>query len=133
VAAEVLAGLRDNAPPAEELAGLGDMLMLPTVVNDTPEDQLARIFGAAFLEAVMPLNAGQWEGPVESGYGLHLVKITRREESRIPEWTAVRDRLVSDMLFEGRQAAEDQLYAEILPRYQVVFSEAVAGLLEGED
>jgi len=132
VAAEVLAGLRENDPPAEELAGLGDLLMLPSVVTDTPEDQLSRTFGVAFHEAVMPLDVGQWEGPVESGYGLHLVKITRRVDSRIPEWTEVMNRLVSDMQFEGRNAAEDQLYAEIMPRYQVVFSEGVAQLLESE-
>jgi hypothetical protein len=60
------------------------------------------------------------------------VKITRREESRIPEWTEVRDLLASDMQYEGRKAAEDQFYAELLPRYQVVYSEGLGALLEGE-
>jgi len=81
----------------------------------------------------MALVPGQWEGPVESGYGLHLVKVTRRVDSRIPHWSEVRDRIISDMLFEGRGAAEDQFYAEILPRYQVVFSRPVAELLEDGD
>jgi len=59
------------------------------------------------------------------------VKITRREESRIPEWTEVRDSLASDMQYEGRKAAEDQFYAELLPRYQVAYSEGLGELLEG--
>jgi hypothetical protein len=60
------------------------------------------------------------------------VKITHREDSRIPEWTAVRDRLVTDMRFEGRKAAEDQLYKEILPRHEVVYSEGLQKLLAGK-
>ncbi len=81
----------------------------------------------------MSLAVGTWDGPVKSGFGLHLVKITHREESRMPEWTDVRDRIAADMQFEGRQAAEDQFYAEVLPRYQVVCSEEVSALLDGDD
>ncbi len=132
VAAELLAGLREEDPPPEELAGLGDMLMLPNIVRDMSENQLAGTFGTEFRDAVMSLAAGDWEGPVGSGFGLHLVKITRREESRIPEWTEVRDLIASDMQYEGRNAAEDQFYAELLPRYQVVYSERLGALLEGE-
>ena len=131
-AAELLARLRQNDPRQEELAELGDMLMLPNSVRDMSEDELARTFGTAFPGAVLSLAVGQWEGPVESGFGLHLVKVIRREESRIPDWTEVRDRIVTDMQFEGRKAAEDQLYAEILPRYQVVYSEGVGVLLDGD-
>ena len=132
VAAELLAGLREKDPPPEELAGLGDMLMLPNIVRDMSENQLAGTFGTEFRDAVMSLAAGDWEGPVGSGFGLHLVKITRREESRIPEWTEVRDLLASDMQYEARGAAEDQFYAELLPRYQVAYSEGLGALLEGE-
>jgi len=132
VAAELLAELRGQDPSQEELAGLGDMLMLPSVVSGASEDQLVRTFGTGFRDAVMSLAAGGWEGPVESGFGLHLVKITRREESRIPEWTEVRNDIASDMQYEGGKAAEDQFYAELLPRYQVVYSEGLGALLEGE-
>ena len=133
VVAELLAKLREEDPRPEELAELGDLLMLPNVVKDMSEEQLARTFGTEFESAVMSLPVGRWEGPVESGFGLHLVKITHREESRIPLWTEVRDRIATDMRFEGRKAAEDQLYAEILPRFQVVYSEGVGALLEGDD
>ena len=132
-AAQLLAGLRKRDPRPEELAELGDMLMLPSVAKDMSEDQLARRFGTAFRDAVVSLAVGRWEGPVESGFGLHLVKVTRREDSRIPEWTEVRDRIAMDMQFEGRKSAEDQFYAEILPRYQVVYSEGVGAFLEGDD
>jgi hypothetical protein len=129
-AAQLLVMLRDRNPRPDELAGLGDSLMLPNVVADASEDELARTFGEQFREAVVSLPVGQWQGPVESGFGLHLVKITRREDSRIPEWVEVRDRIATDLLYEGRKAAEDQFYAEVLPRYQVVYEDGVTAALE---
>jgi hypothetical protein len=130
-AAQLLVTLRGRDPGPEELTGYGDSLMLPGAVRDASEDELTRIFGQSFRDAVVLLPVGQWEGPVESGFGLHLVKISRRIDSRIPEWTEVRDRITTDMQYEGRQAAEDQFYAEVLPRYQVVYDERVVEVLEG--
>jgi hypothetical protein len=131
--AVLLAWLREKDPLPQELAGLGDVLMLPGVVTDMSEERLARTFGTAFNDAVMSLAVGRWEGPVESGFGLHLVKITHRVDSQIPEWTEVVERIVSDMVYEGTKAAEDQFYAEILPRHQVVYSDGVAALIESVD
>ena len=133
VAADLLIRLRSEDPPAEVLIELGDKLMMQNVVTDSSEEDLARTFGAAFGDAVLRLPVGTWEGPVESAYGLHLVKITHRQEPRIPDWSDVRDRVTTDMQYEGRAGAEDQLYAEILPRYQVVISEGMEALLEGDD
>jgi hypothetical protein len=131
-AEQLLETLRDRDPRAEELASLGDASMLPGAVADASEDELARTFGEEFRQAVLSLPVGEWQGPVESGFGLHLVKITRREDSRIPEWVEARDRIQADLVYEGRKAAEDQFYAEVLPRYQVVYGEGVIAALEGQ-
>jgi hypothetical protein len=131
-AKQLLARLIEENPPLEAVAELGDSLMLPTTVTNVSEDELTRTFGESFREAVVSLPVGQWQGPVESGYGLHLVNIMRRQESRIPDWTEVRDRIVTDLMYEGRQAAEDQFYAEVLPRYQVVYEDGIVAALEGQ-
>jgi hypothetical protein len=60
------------------------------------------------------------------------VLVTRREASRIPAWTEVRDKVVNDMRYEAAKAAEDQLYAEIAPRYQIEYDDAVAAALQGD-
>jgi hypothetical protein len=129
-AAELLSVLREKDPQPDELVELGDRIMLPNVVEDMSGEQLAGTFGPSFRDAVISLAVGRWEGPVESGFGQHLVKITHREESRIPDWAEVRHRIATDLQYEGRSAAEDQLYAEILPRYQIVYSEGLSELLE---
>ncbi len=83
--AQLLALLSEEDPRREEVAGFGDSSMLPSVLTEVSEDEVARTFGEDFREAVVSLPVGQWLGPVESAFGLHLVKITRRVDSRIPE------------------------------------------------
>ncbi len=132
-ARQLLSELSEKNPQQHELDGFGDALMLPSSVTDASEDELVRTFGQVFRDAVVGLPAGQWQGPVTSGYGLHLVKITNRVDSRIPEWAEVRDRITTDLMYEGRNAAEDQFYAEVLPRYQVVYEDGVLDALQGYD
>jgi len=130
-AARLLATLAEEDPRPEDLPGWGDSSMLPRVATDASEDDLVRTFGNEFRDTVVSLPVGQWQGPVESGFGLHLVKITHREDSRIPEWTEVGARIATDLAYEGRKAAEDQFYAEVLPRYQVVYEGGAIAALEG--
>ena len=130
-AEQLLTELRERDPSGDELEAYGDSIMLAHVNRDMSEHDLDRTFGNGFGAAVAALTPGQWAGPVESGYGLHLVKVLRREDSTIPDWRGVRHKLVTDIQFEGRKAAEDQLYAEIAPRYQIVYDDIVASVLEG--
>ena len=132
-AAQLLESFKQREPRPRELAELGDLSMLGSVYTEMSEQDLDRTFGGEFGAAVLALTPGKWSGPIESGYGLHLLKVTHRKESRIPDLTEVGQRVIADMRYEGRKAAEDQLYAEIAPRYQVLYDEAARAALEGGD
>ena len=130
-AEQLLTELRERDPKVDELDAYGDSIMLANVQVDMSEQDLDRTFGKGFSTAVVALEPGQWTGTVESGYGLHLVKVLKRDDATIPDWRDVRHRLITDIQFEARKAAEDQLYAEIAPRYQIIYDDAVASVLEG--
>jgi hypothetical protein len=130
-AEQLLIELRERDPKVDELDAYGDSIMLANVNANMSEHDLDRTFGNGFGAAVVALEPGQWAGPIESGYGLHLVKVLQRDDAAIPDWTDVRRKLIIDMQFEARKAAEDQLYAEIAPRYQIVYDDTVASVLEG--
>ena len=114
---------RTRSPPIMVLCSTSTGMSAP---------RIASTFGRGFRDAVLSLPVGRWEGPVESGFGLHLVKITRRGESRIPELVEVQQRVMADMQYEGRKAAEEQFYAEILPRFQLEYDDAAATALKGQ-
>ena len=131
-AMQLLASLNQHEPRPDALPGLGDQSMFRNAYADISQQDLDRIFGGDFGAEAIALTPGRWQGPIESGYGLHLVKVTHREESRIPELAEVLQRIVTDMRYEARKAAEDQFYAEIAPRYQVLYDDTVAAVLEGD-
>jgi parvulin-like peptidyl-prolyl isomerase len=71
---------------------------------------------------------------VESGYGLHLVQVVERIPSRLPEWREVRERILEDLRYEARRAAEDQFFQEVASVYRVSYDAQAAAVmaLEGE-
>jgi parvulin-like peptidyl-prolyl isomerase len=107
--------------------------MLDAFYADQTERDVSAAFGELFAEAVVRLPIGEWQGPVSSGYGLHLVKVIEREESRVPEWREVAGRIINDMEFEARAAARDQLYQEIAQNYEVVLDGQVRDFLESAE
>ena len=53
-------------------------------VQETPFE-VERLFGKSFAEKLFTLETNTWLGPIESGYGLHLVRISEKIDSRMPE------------------------------------------------
>lgn len=129
-AIDLLARLRAEDPRPEALSSWGDPIMLDTTYAGQTERDVSAAFGKLFAEALVRVPVGEWQGPVSSGYGLHLVKVTEREESRIPEWREVAARVISDMEFEAKAAARDQLYQEIAQNYEVFLDNEVREFLE---
>ncbi len=132
-AIDLLAKLRSEDPDAAALASWGDPIMLAPFYSDQSEREVSAAFGEIFAEAVVRLPVGEWQGPVSSGYGLHLVKVVRREESRVPDWREVSGRVISDMEFEAKAATRDQLYQEIAQNYEVVLDGQVRDFLESAE
>jgi hypothetical protein len=97
--------------------------------REPTDADLRSAFGSGFAEAVLALEPGSWQGPISSGYGLHLVKVAERRDSRVPPWTDVRGIVVRDMEYEAANAAKEQVYQEIAQTYQIVTDTQVAELL----
>jgi peptidyl-prolyl cis-trans isomerase C len=129
-AQDLLARLRREDPPPTLLAGWGDRIMLPATFAAQTEQDVSGTFGSAFATDLLTVAPGGWEGPIASGYGLHLVKVLRREEARIPDWTEVRARVANDLEFEAKTSANDQLYQEIAQTYEIVLEGSAQRLLE---
>ncbi len=65
-----LAGKPADWPGA---AALGDPFMFQDYYADRTPEQIAKDFGPPFARALFEQKPGAWTGPIESGYGWHLV------------------------------------------------------------
>lgn len=101
-------------------SGQGDRFMLQYDFVRKTEQEVAKLFGRHFAERLLAVQVGSWQGPIESGYGLHLVRIHDKVEPRLPELNEVRDRIQSDLVSERRRDTNEQVYQRLKARYEIV-------------
>ena len=103
----------------DEWSSLGDPFLLERRFTAIPENVVAKQFGAAFATALKGLAPGRWEGPIESGFGVHLVRVSERTEGHVPALADVRDAVRREWINARRVEANEQTYQELLKRYEV--------------
>jgi hypothetical protein len=81
---------------------------------------IASRFGDAFAVALSGLPVGRWQGPVASGLGLHLVRITARTAAQKPTLEQVRQRVENDWRAAAVRDAEARDYARMAKGYDIV-------------
>ncbi len=127
----VLAELRAQNPPPQRAPEMGDRFMLAYDYSLRAPIEVQQQFGSYFAEEIFKLEPG-WQGPIASGYGVHLVYVGDRVEGRIPELAEVRDRVVNDFNRERGQRANTALYEGLRTNYDVLIDEeAVTRALAG--
>jgi hypothetical protein len=117
-AATILEALRTGA--AGDPSQRGDTTMLPASVALTPHSGIAKDFGEAFADAVIGLPEGAWSGPVESTFGVHLVKVGAKTPARMPKLAEVRDEVLREWRNGKRKEVEARRLAEFHERYDIV-------------
>jgi hypothetical protein len=100
-------------------ANYGDATMLEHSFVALRRGEVASIFGEAFAAKVEELATGQWQGPIESGYGTHLVIVSERTAGHLPELANVRDVVQREWQNARRLEANEKFYQELLSRYTI--------------
>ena len=86
--------LRDRAtgqPPAG-----GIPFLHGNQFESLPEAQVVSRFGAAFATELFDAPTGDWRGPSNSAFGVHLWRPIRRTEARLPPLESIRTRVLQD-------------------------------------
>jgi hypothetical protein len=116
--ARALEGL-ERAGSRANTADLGDPFLLERSFENVSLSDVKKTFGDQFALAVAALQLGMWQGPIDSGYGTHLVFVAQRSEGRLPALDEVRDQVRREWLDAKRKEATDKFYRAILSRYKV--------------
>ena len=127
--------LRDRLGGAEsdiDLTSLGDPLPLPTTYTDAYLGELASRFGSAFADRLMELPVGTWEGPIESGFGLHLILIADRKPGEVPPFEEVRQAVEREWRSAARTEVKESFYQGLRSQYSIVV-ESLGGEQGNED
>jgi peptidyl-prolyl cis-trans isomerase C len=112
-----LAGQPEDAPLAATLA---DPFMFQDYYRDRAPDYLGKEFGPLFAQAVEKLVPGSWQGPIESGFGWHLVFVDTLIPGRIPAFEEIEPDVKTAWLGEQKALAWQKAYKDMRAKYTVL-------------
>jgi hypothetical protein len=115
----LLDDLRIQGKDADPVA-VSDMFMLGHHLVDSSEQEIARLLGQEFASALSGIPLKQWQGPIPSAYGLHLVYLQERTAARVPPLMEIRDRVLTELQFEQRRQANDLMIKGLRDRYEII-------------
>lgn len=118
-----IATIRDALARGADPATLGAPTLLPRRHDGLPLDLVARDFGSAFAQRLQALPVGEWSGPVRSGFGAHLVRVTAVVPSELPPLEVVRTEVAREWELQRRTRSAEDGYRKMRARYRVTIEE----------
>ena len=129
-AADAKAALAElsHSPPTARPSDLGDHLLDPEML-DADAQTVSGQFGKEFARAVFALPPGAWHGPIESGYGLHLVRVSGAKPAQRRELGEVKAQVLDLWRDQERREENERYFASLLKKYVVVVDEELKPLV----
>jgi len=119
-AVKALAKLAGLPVDAKLAASFGDPVMLQDYYGDRTPEQLAKELGPVFAQDVFRAKPGAWQGPIESGFGWHLVFVDSIIPGRAPAFAEVESDAKTAWLAEQKAEAWRKAYDEMRAKYTVL-------------
>jgi hypothetical protein len=102
------------------VASMGDPFMMSEYMADRTADQIAKDFGPPFAKALFAQRVGAWTGPIESGYGWHLVYLDSLNPEQASAFEEVEPDVKTAWLASQKAEALDQAYKAMRAKYELV-------------
>lgn len=101
-------------------ASIGDPFMFQGFYGDRSFEVIAKEFGPPFARALAGVAPGAWAGPIESGYGWHLVFVDAMTPERVPDFDEIEAEVKTAWIEDNREQTRARLYESMRARYEIV-------------
>jgi parvulin-like peptidyl-prolyl isomerase len=115
-----LAPLAGRDIDAAAATAAGDPFMFQSYYGDRSLEVIAKEFAPRFARALAGVPARTWAGPIESGYGWHLVFVDAMTPQRIPDFEEIEAQVKAAWTEERREQTRARMYDAMRARYEVV-------------
>jgi parvulin-like peptidyl-prolyl isomerase len=119
-AVNALSKLSGQPEDSKSAASLADPFMSQDYYRDRAPDYLGKEFGPQFAKAVAKLAPGSWQGPIESGFGWHLVFVDTLIPGRSPAFAEIEPDVKTAWLGEQKVQAWEKAYKAMRAKYTVL-------------
>jgi len=112
-----------------DAAQFGDSLLIDADFRDADEASVEAQFGAEFGKSLFALTPGGWQGPIESAYGLHLVRVDELAAPAQRAFADVSTQVLARWRAEREREQGEQYFAALLKKYDVAIDDSVKPLV----
>ena len=117
-AEKLLAELQAGRGPGNPVDA-GDPTLLPAGMQAASPQAIANAFGNDFAAAIEEAPVGQWSGPLQSGFGLHLVRVDERVAGALPAFEEIRPIVLREWQSEQRTESNERFLDSLRAKYEV--------------
>jgi peptidyl-prolyl cis-trans isomerase C len=118
-AESALAASRRGADP------VGDPSLVPSTFSEATLDAVAGEFGPEMAKLVESSQVGQWAGPVDTPFGVHLIRVEQRIAATEPSFEDSMDQVREAWLAKERDKRNTEMRDQVRKRYRIEFEDGV--------
>lgn len=107
---------KDNQP---KVNFLGDPFMLGHEFEMVSKQDMSNVFGNEFADNLFELHAGYWAGPIQSVYGVHIVRLESKIEAKEPELKDIYSKVKNEWLAEQEKTISEGFYKRLSENYKI--------------
>ena len=104
----------------EAWKSLGDPFIQKRSYAAVPQNEVTRLFGPDFADAVFRLETGRWSQPVGSAFGLHLVRIETVDNAARAQFEPIRGEVLAAWQEEQSANAKRAALNQLVRQYEVI-------------
>jgi len=102
----------------------GDAFMAGRTFDKLAYPAVQRDFGTVFADRIFALPSGpDWQGPINSAFGVHLVRLTDITAEYLPEFDAIKDEVETVWSDDAKRAENAEALKNLIDKYRVEFAE----------
>lgn len=109
----------DETKALPDLSDINSELDIKAEYQEISESQVIRVFGRSLLQELNKITIGQWQGPVKSNLGMHLLLLEKISPGRMPPLKEVRERVEKHWQTAKRSEHYDRWYKSIRSNYKI--------------
>lgn len=98
---------------------LGDPFMLKRDFKNLNAVEVTRLFGAVFKSGIFSASQNAWQGPVESAFGLHLIRINNITPQSTPDFDSIRNDVAAAWQEQAQRDANQEALKDVIRKYKI--------------
>ncbi len=103
----------------DEMKNWGDKLPFSYNFTNITSNELALQLGSKFSNGLVEQEMNKWIGPIPSGFGYHLVYITKKTDPNLPEFNMRKNDVIRDFEYDKQQEINELIYKELKKKYNI--------------